>query len=81
MISTLVGSDRPDKYSYETPHEYLLWWGNLSGKITEIISINRNQMFNLELSFLNGDFPSPIFSDFFKEALFPEKLLFHTSLG
>ena len=37
-------------------------------------------MFNLELSFLNGDFPSPIFSDFFREALFPEKLPFHTFL-
>ena len=36
--------------------------------------------FYLFLSFSNGDFPFGIFSNFFRTALFPEKLLLHTSL-
>ena len=44
VISSLVGSGHPDKYSYEIPHEYLSVWGNLSGKI---ISIKGNHYFHL----------------------------------
>ena len=40
MISSSVGSGHPGKYSYEIHHEYLKWWGNLSGKI---ISVKRSQ--------------------------------------
>ena len=39
MISFSVGSGHPGKYSYDTPHEYLSGWGNLSG---EIISTKRS---------------------------------------
>ena len=39
MISSSVGSGHPGKYSYETPHEYLKGWRNLSGKM---ISVKRN---------------------------------------
>ena len=32
MISSLVGSGHPSKYSYEILHEYVSGWVNLSGK-------------------------------------------------
>ena len=38
MISS-VGSGHPDKWSYETAHEHLSGWGNLSKKL---ILIKRN---------------------------------------
>ena len=33
VISSLVGSGHPNKYSYEISHEYLRGLGNLSGKM------------------------------------------------
>ena len=70
-----VGSGHPQKYSSEISRECLPWWGNLSVKIT---TIKGNHWFNLGL-FSNGDFTSPICNNFYRTALFLEKLLFHTS--
>ena len=36
LIISSVGSDHPDQYSYEIPHEYLSGWENLSEKIISI---------------------------------------------
>ena len=44
------------------------------------IPIKRNHQFNLGFFFSNSDFPSGIFSDFFRTALFSANLLLHTSL-
>ena len=65
MISSSVGSGHPrsDKSSCEIPHEYVSRQGNLSGKI---ISIKR-------------DVPSRKCCDFFRTALFSDKLLLHMS--
>ena len=74
MISSWAGSSLPGKYSYEIPHGYLSGRANLSGKV---ISIKHNYQSSLGF-FSNSNFPSRISSDFFRTALFLEKLLLHT---
>ena len=65
MIYSSVGSGHPGKYSYEIPHEYLKWSGNLLGKI---ISVKRNHQSNLGFFFKQRFLPShmlPLFQDNF----------------
>ena len=61
VISSLVSSGHPDKYSYEIPHEFLPGRGKLSGKM---ISIKRNPYFNLGLFVFKWWFPFSIFATF-----------------
>ena len=36
IISSLLGSGHPDKYSYKIPHEYVSEIGKLFGKIVSV---------------------------------------------
>ena len=65
LIVSSVGSGHPDQYSYEIPYEYLSGWENLSDKI---ISPKRKHYFLYRIC-----------NNFFRAALFLEKLLFHIS--
>ena len=84
IISSSVGSGHPGKYWYEIPHEYLLGWGNLLGKINSLIWIFffdwgflfSNMMLLFQSSFIFGETTS---SHIFRVAISTQQLIFRSS--
>ena len=74
MVSSSVSSGHPDKYSNEIPHEDLLGWGNLLGRI---ISIKRNHYSNLEAASALDKLHFQKFI-FFEAVIFTKQLLFQS---